>query len=205
MAFGENSTNPFASPTTPGETITVVPGAYEVQGQHILGKDKIILPHACVKCGEQLSENDSSGRKKKDLYWVHPAIYLLVLLQLLIFLIVYLVTRKKCHVEYSVCHDCSFKLRMNWLYFVLSLAGLVGMISLAAYTENGWFGFAGFLCFIAMLVFAVRANGPITVKSYKSGEFKLRGAGPLFLQKFNAYGTGETYHAAVIADDGRMA
>ncbi|QDU77360.1 hypothetical protein Pan97_44270 [Bremerella volcania] len=204
MTTDQNSANPFASPPTIGETVTIVAGSYEIQGERILGKEKIVLPHACVKCGEVLSEQDSKTRRKKDLYWVHPAIFVLVI-QLLIFLIVYLVTRRKCHVEYSICRECNAKQRINIVYCLGSLAVFIGMIALMINFENAWLSLGVILAFVAMLTFAIRANGPLTVKAYKKGEFQLRGAGPAFLQLAASTTDAEVIPAAVLAEDGRLA
>lgn len=204
MTTGQSSTNPFASPPSIGETVKVVAGNYEIQGERILGTDKIILPHACVKCGDVLSEQDSSSRRKKDLYWVHPAIFVLVI-QLLIFLIVYLATRKKCRVEYSLCRECNAKQRINIVYCVASLAVFIGMVALMVSLENGWFSLGVIIAFVAMLTFAIRANGPLVVKAYKKGEFQLRGASPEFLQFAEGYTDAEVIPAAVLAEDGRLA
>ena len=204
MTSDLNTSNPFASPSSTGEPIQVVPGAYEIQGERIVGTEKIILPHACVKCGEVLSEQDGSTRRKKDIYWVHPAIFVLVI-QLLIFLIVYLVTRKKCHVEFSICRDCNGKQRMNIVYCVISLAVFIGMIALMTNYENAWLFIGVIFAFVAMLTFAVRAGGPLSVKAYKKGEFQLRGAGPVFLSLAEKHENAEPVATAILAEDGRLA
>lgn len=203
MTSDQSSSNPFASPPTIGESVKVVPGLYEIQGERILGADKIILPHACVKCGEVLSEHDSSTRRKKDLYWVHPAIFVLVI-QMLIFLIVYLVTRKKCRVEYSLCRECNGKQRINIVYCVISLAVFIGMIALLVNLENTWIVLGVVFSFVAMVTFAIRANGPLTVKTYKKGEFQLRGACPEFLQFAESFTETQAIPAVVVAEDGRL-
>ncbi|PQO28023.1 hypothetical protein C5Y96_16745 [Blastopirellula marina] len=203
MTSDQTSTNPFASPSTVGESIKVVPGSYEIQGERILGTDKIILPHACVKCGEVLPEHDGSTRRKKDLYWVHPAIFFLVI-QMLIFLIVYLVTRRKCRVEYSICRDCNAKQRINIVYCLISLGVFIGMIALMVNLENSWLALGVVFSFVAMVTFAIRANGPLTVKAYKKGEFQLRGASPAFLQFAENCTDTQAIPAVVVAEDGRL-
>ena len=203
MTIDQASANPFASPRTTGEGVYVVPGAYEIQRERIVGTDKIILPHACVKCGEVLPEHDGSTRRKKDLYWVHPAIFVLVI-QLLIFLIVYLATRKKCHVEFSICRECNAKQRINIIYCVASLVSFIAMVALMVNFENTWLLIGVLASFGAMLFFAVRANGPLTVKAYKKGEFQLGGASPMFLQFAQGQSNNEPIAAAVLAEDGRL-
>jgi len=204
MTTQHNSTNPFASPMTAGETVKVESGSFEIQGERIVGTDQIILPHVCVKCGQAQSEQDSSSRRKKDLYWVHPAIFVLVI-QLLIFLIVYLVTRRKCHVEYSICRECNAKQRINIIYSLGSLGIFIGMIALMVHFENAWLSLGVIIAFVVMLTFIIRAGGPLTVKAYKKGEFQLRGASPEFLQAAASYSEAQAIPAAVLAEDGRLA
>ncbi|WP_207395763.1 hypothetical protein [Bremerella alba] len=204
MASDQNATNPFASPPTTEEAVKVVPGAFDIQGERILGTGKIVLPHACVKCGEKQAEQDTSTRRKKDLYWVHPAIFVLVI-QLLIFLIVYLATRKKCHVEYSFCRACNAKQRMNTVYCVGALATFIGMIALLINFENPWFLVGVLISFVAMLAFAIRGNGPLAIKAYKRGEFHVRGASPAFLQFAESYAVAQAVPATVLAEDGHLA
>lgn len=203
MKVDPNTSNPFASPHYVGESVTVELGSYEIQGERIVGTDKIILPHACVKCGDVLHEEDSSIRLKKDLDWVHPAIYFL-LIQVLIFLIVYFVTRRRCRVEYSLCRDCIGKQRMNDVYTWASLAVFLGMIALAITLENAWLTVGVIVAFAMILTFAIRANGPLSVKAYKNGEFQLRGAGPAFLQYAESYTDAQVIPAVVVAEDGRL-
>lgn len=204
MASDQSSSNPFASPSTIGESVKVVSGSYEIQEGRIVGTDNIILPHACVKCGDVLPEQDGSTRRKKDLYWVHPAIFVLVV-QMLIFLIVYLVTRKKCHVEFSICRECNGKQRINIVYCLAALAVFIGMVALMINFENGWLFLGVLISFVAMLTFAVRASGPLAVKAYKKGEFQLRGASAEFLQVAENYSDTNPVPAVVLADDGRLA
>ncbi|MFN3151204.1 hypothetical protein [Bremerella sp.] len=181
MTTDQASATPFASPLTSGEAVNVSLGAYEIQGGGIVGSGKIVLPHACVKCGKVLPEFDGSTRRKEDLYWVHPAIFVLVV-KVLIFLIVYLATRKKCHVEFSICRQCHGKQRMNHVYAWISMAVFLGMIALVITFEYAWLSLGVIFSFLMVLAFAIRTNGPLKVKAYKMGVFQLRGASPVFLQ-----------------------
>lgn len=203
MTTNEASENPFASPLTSGEGVNFSPGAYQIQGGGIIGSDKIVLPHACVKCGKVLPEPDGSTRRKKDLYWVHPAIFVLVV-QVLIFLIVYLATRKKCHVEFSICRQCHAKQRMNHVYSWISVAVFLGMIALVITFEYAWLSLGVIFSFLMVLAFAIRTNGPLKVKAYKKGVFQLRGASPVFLQFAQGYFNDEPIAADVLAEDSRF-
>jgi hypothetical protein len=57
------------------------------------------LPDRCVKCNEPALE-PTKGRK---VYWHHPALYLIVLVNILIYLIVALIVRKTAVVPAGLC------------------------------------------------------------------------------------------------------
>jgi hypothetical protein len=96
------------------------------------------LPDYCIKCG--VEANGTHLRKK--LSWHHPALALLVLAGLLIYLIVALIVRKSATVDLSLCADHLRKHRTaviaTWLMFLIGLAFMV----LAIGAESG--GSAGF-------------------------------------------------------------
>lgn len=185
-------------------TAPVMPGGYRIEANRIVGEDKIVLPKVCAKCGDQSLETLQNKRRIKELYWVHPAVYILLFCQLLIFLIVYMVLRKKCRVEYSLCPNCTSKVRMNWLYVTIAVAVLAGGIVAAISLESGWPLVIFFLGLFGLIYFLVCANGPIQVSTYKNKKFYLRGACPEFL--FAAQGNGDDTPpiSAILAEDGRM-
>ena len=77
------------------------------------------LPPRCVKCNAPADQ----PTKERTLYWVHPAVYLLIFGGGLILLIVYMVVRKKADVNPGLC-DAHKKRRLGALAY-------------------GWLGFFG--------------------------------------------------------------
>ncbi|MBI1246982.1 hypothetical protein GC197_03955 [bacterium] len=201
-----DSFNPFASPKVEGPTAAIAadPQGYVIEGDLIVGQNKIVLPHICVKCGEQQPADGEIKRRKKDLYYVHPLLYVLAPFQLLIFLIIYMIIRKKCQVEYSLCRECLWKTQVNWIYFAVALAVLFGSVFGMIQFDSPW-PLLGFLPgLIAMIVFAGWANGPIQISKYKDRKFYLKGAKAEALEIIAPETAYQSPYTAILAEDGRM-
>jgi hypothetical protein len=90
-------------------------------------KDGAILPARCVRC------NDPAGRRlMRQLYWHPPALYLLILISLCLYIIPALIVRKKAVLEVGLC-ERHFKRRrwgiiIGWVGF---FTGLIVFISSA--------------------------------------------------------------------------
>ena len=106
------------------------------------------LPDRCIKCG--LPTNGSHLKKK--LAWHHPALVLLVLAGVLIYLIVALIVRKTAVVEISLCEDHIRKHRIavigTWLTFLL---GIVFMVLAISAESLGTAGFGMLLLFASAI------------------------------------------------------
>ena len=135
------------------------------------------LPDYCIKCG--VEANGSHLRKK--LSWHHPALALLVLAGLLIYLIVALIVRKSATVDISLCAEHLRKHRTaviaTWLMF---LAGLVFM-GLAIAAESGGSAGFGLLLLFASAISLLAWTRVVTVKKIDDHFVWLRGIGDNFL------------------------
>lgn len=102
------------------------------------------LPQRCIKCNEPTNDK----QMKRKLYWHSPAIYLIILVGLLIYVIVAMCCRKKATVLVSICpkHRAARRnvILVGWL---LVLGGLVGAVwgFAANYPLAGFLGIAAFL------------------------------------------------------------
>jgi len=200
--------NPFSSPQV-GQTEAILPDEFIVDGKTLVCGKKVTLPSYCVKCGADQPEQEKGHRKKKDLYWVNPLIYILIFFQLLIFLVVYLIVRKICKIKFSMCSDCTWKQRRYWLGVLASIGGIVGVIALAVISDQAEIAWIILPLVISMIVFISFANGPLKIKGYKNERFILKGASPAFLEKASMpngeAGNSSNPFSAVVADDGQMA
>lgn len=135
------------------------------------------LPDYCIKCG--VEANGSHLRKK--LSWHHPALALLVLAGLLLYLIVALIVRKSATVEISLCEDHLRKHRISviatWLIF---LAGMVSMVAAIA-AESGGSALFGLLLLFASAISALTWAKIVTVKRIDDHYVWLKGIDERFL------------------------
>ena len=81
------------------------------------------LPDRCIKCNEPAH----GDRLKRRLTWHHPAIYLLIIVAVSLYLIVAMILRKRATVEIGLCEMHRAKRRQNilitWFLFLLGVAG----------------------------------------------------------------------------------
>src|ERR1044071_5985350 len=69
------------------------------EGSTVVARTDAPLPARCVKCNAPAAQ----PTKERLLYWVHPAIYLLLFAGGLVLVIVYMVIRKKAQVNPGLC------------------------------------------------------------------------------------------------------
>ena len=114
------------------------------------------LPDRCVKCNAPAH----GQRLRRKLYWHSPYIYLLILLNLLIYVIVAMIVRKRAQVEVGLCepHRSQRRLAIG-LGWLMGLGGLALFI-LSLVNNWGWFALLGFVLFITGLVWGA-AKGPV--------------------------------------------
>ena len=105
----------------------------------VMNKDAT-LPDRCVKCNAPAN----GKRLTRNLYWHSPYIYLLILLNLIIYVIVALIVRKKARVQIGLCDQHRTKRRLalsfGWLaglgglgLFIVSLANSWGLLALVGF------------------------------------------------------------------------
>ena len=138
------------------------------------------MPDRCVRCNAP-----AQGRRlKRRLYWHHPAIYLLILCSLLIYIIVALVVRKRAEVEIGLCQQHLVKrkrdIALSWALAILGVALIVGSISF----ENGWAGLAGGIVLLGALIYAAVATPIVSAKRIDKDHLWMRGACREFLESF---------------------
>lgn len=108
------------------------------------------LPDRCVKCN-----GPASGvRLKKKFTWHHPAIYILIFVGLLIYVIVAMIVRKTATVELGLCEEHMAKHRRNVLVTSLLILLGVGGFVLAVIVGNNYFLLAGILLILAGIIYA---------------------------------------------------
>jgi len=108
------------------------------------------LPDRCVKCNAF-----TINRLKRKLSWHHPAIYILIAVALLIYLIVAMVVRKRATVYLGLCEEHMAKRRTCiWVTWLLALGGIAGFV-LAIAANDGIPALIGVVMFLTAIVFAL--------------------------------------------------
>jgi hypothetical protein len=126
-------------------------GIWRNQSTLVLSRDAV-LPLRCVKCNAY-----TTGRLTRRYSWHHPALYLILLVAWLIYLIVAMIVRQRATVEVGLCEEHQTK-RRNAIYATIALALLgVGGIVLAIVAEDGTPALIGFLLLLAALIFGLIA------------------------------------------------
>jgi DNA-directed RNA polymerase subunit RPC12/RpoP len=124
------------------------------------GKYLVVTPHGpmptcCVKCG-----GPAEKTLRKTLTWHHPALYFIILVGLLVYLIVALIVRKTAKLQVPVCSQCMARRRRNiaiaWLSFLVG----VGLIFTSAFWVSDedlstWVGLSGGAFLLFALIWAV--------------------------------------------------
>jgi len=138
------------------------------------------LPDYCVKC-----DAPANGfRLKRRFSWHHPALYLLLLIAWLIYLILAMVLRKQATVFLGLCQEHYQKRRnllvVGWAAFGLSFIAIVAGLA-NNYGGIALLGLLGFLVSIIWLAFVART---VIVKKIDDQFVWLSGINENFLARF---------------------
>ncbi len=155
-----------------------MPGVWRDKSTLVMSKDAL-LPERCVKCNAF-----TNGRLKRKLTWHHPAIYILILVAWLAYLIVAMIVRKRATIEVGLCEEHRAKRRnyilITWALVLLGLAGFV----LAIIANDGTPALIGVLVLLTAIIFGVIATR-VTVPSKIDDRFVwLRGVNRDYLNQF---------------------
>jgi len=135
----------------PPPTIGTVAGVWRDKTALVMSKDAR-LPDRCIKCNQP-----TQGRLKRNFSWHHPAIYILLLVAWLIYLLVAMFVRKRAIVDLGLCDEHQQKRRRNILImWGLLLLGVVSFfIAIAA--NDGSPALLGLLLILGGMVFGIVA------------------------------------------------
>lgn len=94
---------------------------------------------------------------KRKLSWHHPALFILIFVALLIYLIVAMIVRKRATVEIGLCQDHMAKRRkavlVTWLLVLLGVCGFIASVV----SNDGTYALVGFLFLIAGIIYGIVA------------------------------------------------
>jgi hypothetical protein len=120
--------NPYEAPREVGyQPLSAPPGFAGLwrQGNVLVMHKLAPLPNVCLK-----SNQPATGRLKRSLSWHHPAIYLLILLHLLIYIVVALIVRKTATIQIGLSDEWFARRRRRmltaWALIFLSIGLFIG-------------------------------------------------------------------------------
>jgi hypothetical protein len=178
----------------PGSKFSGAVGAWR-EGDLLLMSEGASLPDNCVKCDEPAE----GYLLKRNLQWHHPAVYLLILIHLLLYIIVALIVRKRVKVYIPVC-EAHRRRRVNaiitaWTLVVSSIAVpiLIGVNSQAWFAESGSgvvgvTSIVGVVVFIAAAMYGALVGRVVAVKRIEEKYAWIRGVCPEFLARLKDSG-----------------
>jgi len=141
------------------------------------------LPHRCIKCNAPAAE----GTKVRTVYWHHPGIYLLILLQVFLYALVALIVRKKARVTFSLCAEHRTRywkgLAVGWIG---SFAG-IGVVIYGISGDQVWTMVEGGVLLLVSLVTGITWARLLSPQRIDEEYVRLRGCGKAFLNSLPDY------------------
>lgn len=159
-------------------------------GKKIIVAHGCSFPSRCVKCNEPSVE----PQKVRKVYWHHPALYILFIFYLIIYIIVALIVRKKAEINPGLCEKHLRKrhvwLAIGWIGSLVSLFGFPMIVDATGASGDEVAGATalGFFLFLLVLVVSM-ANARILYPRRIDDRYaRLQGAGESFLASLPQFG-----------------
>ncbi len=181
------STDPYEPPKTRlREALSnEVGGDCWRDGRQLVVRPGCTLPGRCIKCNEPAQQ-----LKQRSFYWHHPGLYVLALLNLVIYAIVAAIVRKRTPVTVGLCGRHQARRRVSLA--VATAGSLLGTATLllAFAQENyvvGAVGAGAILVSLVSLVFGIVGSRVLVVARIGENYTRFDGAGVEFLQTLPAF------------------
>jgi hypothetical protein len=148
------------------------------QGRTLVMRQDAELPDRCVKCNAPVN----GAKLRRNLYWHHPGLYLLIFLNLLIYLIVALFVRKRAKIALGLCEKHRATrvkaIAAAWILVLLGIGLLVGGIVI----ENGWLGVSGVILLLAGMIYGLIRGRIVTPRRIDKEHVWLNGVCAEYLE-----------------------
>ena len=152
-------------------------------GKFVVALTDASLPARCVKCNAPADQ----PTKDRTLYWVHPAVYLLLFAGGLVLVIVYMIVRKKAEVNPGLCAAHKKRrlgaLAYGWLGFFGGF--LLACIGVGA--DSGGSVLSGLFLMVSAIVVGMIRGRLVYAKKITPDEVRLGGCSPEYLDDLPVY------------------
>ncbi len=165
--------NPYAAPKS--ATVPSAEGAFWREGKVLVCHPDGVLPARCVKCNEPAVQ----PMKERTLYWHHPAWFLLILINIIIYAIVALIVRRKANLTLGLCASHrsrrTLSLWLGWGGFVLGIAAIFA---------GGAMVIVGLVLILAGIIAGFAGGRFVYPQKITKEEVRVKGCGEPFLESF---------------------
>lgn len=139
-----------------------------------------VLPARCVKCNAPTE----TAPLKRNLYWHHPLIYLALLVNVIVYVIIAMLVRKRSTAMVSICPEHRAQRRNAILVaWVLVLGGIAAIIA-GVVNDTGWLAVAGVAAFLGGLIYGIVRGRLVFAAKIDKERMWLGGCGKDFLAEF---------------------
>lgn len=142
------------------------------------------LPARCVQCGIA----SGSSRLRQKYHWHHPALYLLALPALLLYVIVALSIRKSATLHLGLCQTHFARRRRAVIGGWLLASGGIGAAIAVAGGGPDFLAAVSLALILSGAVWIARRVSPLRAVHIDDSHVRLKGAAPRFLRELPAWG-----------------
>jgi len=136
------------------------------------------LPRRCVKCNSPADQ----PTKVRNVYWHHPGLYLLLLLNVIIYAIVAAVVRKRAAVGAGLCIEHKKRRRIAMTFaWTGALSGIVLMFFAMGSSAGAWGALLGVLLILGSCIGGLIFARVVYARKIDKTHVHLRGCGTAFL------------------------
>jgi hypothetical protein len=136
------------------------------------------IPHRCIKCNDPVEE----PTKTRKVYWHSPWLYVLLLINVLIFAVAAMVARKKATVAAGLC--TIHKKRRRAVITIAWIAALLGIVLIyigAGSAAGVGAVLSGVLVILAAIIFGMVAGRVVVPTRIDDRYVRLKGCGEAYL------------------------
>ncbi|WP_342316468.1 hypothetical protein [Lysobacter sp. FW306-1B-D06B] len=177
--------NPYQPPTTRlREALSAeVGGDCWRDGKELVVRPGCTLPGRCIKCNEPAAEPMQHAR----FYWHHPALYLVIFINLLIYLVIALIVRRRTPVTIGLCERHRMRRRVSTIGAISGTLLGVGLIGYGVSGDAPVVSMIGVAMLLASLVCGIVGSRVLVVTRIGENYTRFRGAGTEFLATLPAF------------------